>query len=367
MRTRSLALLFLSVLAQGCTVVVSGGGTWTPPPGTEVRIDASWTINGSYPTPALCQAAGIDWVVLELYNSANDTAYYAPIDHPCETQRVVTPFNLPPQIYHYEWVAYDADGFESFRSTRASEDLSLGGTWYADADFAADITNPGGNDLAVYGTYDIDGPGATLADACAWAGIDWVEIVILDSTGTYEYYYDELWEYCGDSGEIDSLVEILPAGSFRYVWRAYDEYNYIVDEGAVTPFPAAAGGYIDAGDMLFGLNAYLYVDLYYEMLDSPGFYDYCWEAGASGYTFTWTLYDGDPEIDGEPVYTDQGDDLCWDWIYVDDSVDDLLVAGYPYYLEIYSTNAGATAWGLICEIELDTYGYTYAECDVPLL
>ena len=85
-----MALLFLSVLVPGCTVVVSGGGTWNPGVGDSVRIDASWTVNDYYPTAALCEAADVAWVELRLFNNASDTSYYLAVDEDCTTQRVVT-------------------------------------------------------------------------------------------------------------------------------------------------------------------------------------------------------------------------------------------------------------------------------------
>lgn len=234
---------------------------------------------------------------------------------------------------------------------------------------------PAGEDIALFGTYEVNAPGGTLQEACDFAGIDWVELVILDASGTSEVgspIADYLWEPCGDTGVIDSIDPVLVSDNYRYMWRAWDADGFVVSESDSYPFgPIDVGvdGYFDAGDVTFDVDYGDHILL--EVI--PGYatgttppYGTCADAGAQADYFTWTLWDRDPAGTGEvPLYIDEGDAagiLCPDWIVIDDRSFDDLDAGNTYYLELVSNIDG---WAVVCEIPIDAYGYTQVDCDVP--
>ncbi len=227
---------------------------------------------------------------------------------------------------------------------------------------------PVGSDMAVYGAYDVERPGLTLAEACADAGIDTVELVILDSTGTYEYTSSDLTAFCED-GVVDSVYAVLAAGNYQYVWRAYDSFGYLVEESAAAWLNVSAtdAGYYDADYHGFG-NVYIDVTMSYEWWDALGTYGTCNEAGADVVPFAWTLTDAAKTV----LYSNGLDTFCPNAIVIDDSFADYLYAGETYYLEIWSTNTTGSWWeasdvqSTTCLINVDYYGDTFADCAAPV-
>lgn len=367
MTTRHLAFLFplLALVAGGCSVEVIGGGG-PGGVGSDVRLDAAWTINGGAATPGACATAGLEFIELHVYSDAagaDELAFYEGL---CDEQGFITGFDLRASQYYYEWVGFDVDDIETFRSPALiALDARGGGTFLIDADFAYDTSPFEGTDIGVYGTFDVTGPLATLAARCDAAGIDWVEIVIID--GELEYTSDALWNEC-ENGVIDTAVPILRGdAAFDYEFRAYDSQNNLVDFSATTPLDVASAdvdGFVDVGHFDFeATGIFLRVNLSYQ---DGGAYESCYQAGATTTRFTWVLYDGDPALAGSTaIYEREAEDVCWDYVDIDDYPHGLLETKTPYYFDIYSTDDTGTSWAGTCQFELNSLGYNEIECSVP--
>ncbi len=218
MRTRSLALLFLSLLlGSGCTVTVEGG--WTPI-GSDMAVYGQFGVDrGGVPLLDACADAGIDTVGLVIldetgtleYTSSDLTAF-------CEDGAVDSVYAvLAAGNYQYVWRAYDAFGYVIEESAPAWLDVSVTDAGYYDAlpytfgDVYIDVTMSyeWWDSLGTYGTCNEAGADVvpfawTLTDAAKTVlysnGLDPVcpnTIFIDDAFADYLYagetYYLEIW------------------------------------------------------------------------------------------------------------------------------------------------------------------------------
>jgi hypothetical protein len=367
MKTRSLALLFLPLLASlgGCTVVVGTSDT-------DVRVDGRWTINGGAATDKSCEAVGLDTV--ELYFYANETGSSGRkkiFTANCGNAAYTTGWEYAADYYYYEWIGYDADGAILIRSPqRTYLDMSLGGTAKVDVDFVLDqVGFPGGAATGIDAVFTVmDGLEPNTAN-CAYAGIDWVQMVILDTAETTEWTDPSLEALCVD-GFIQTPDLLLEQGDYKYLFRAYDADDYLIYESDVFELRDSAvdpDGYFYAPSVDLYQGISIYATMRYETGPGTGYYTNCIGADADTTLFMWDLYDQDPRLVSglTSIYRDDTDEgfYCLDQIVLDDTYA-LLEPGYTYYLEVASTSASGAKWGGVCEVAVDHAGYTDVTCDV---
>ena len=81
--------------------------------------------------------------------------------------------------------------------------------------------DPRGDDVALYGEWDVLGQDPALSDACAEANIETVELVLY-TFDLEESFADASLRWPCDYGVYDSLVPVLRRGWYKYQWRAYE-------------------------------------------------------------------------------------------------------------------------------------------------
>lgn len=81
--------------------------------------------------------------------------------------------------------------------------------------------DPRGDEVALYGEWDVNGENPALVDACRVAGLESVGLVFYEP-GSATAFIDEDFLFPCDAGVYESRGGVLRPGSFEYQWRAYE-------------------------------------------------------------------------------------------------------------------------------------------------
>jgi hypothetical protein len=84
-----------------------------------------------------------------------------------------------------------------------------------------DPFDPRGDDVALYGEWDVDGEDPAIVDACAEANFETVELVLYRADES-ESYTDASFRWPCDYGVYDSVTPVLRHGWYAYQWRIYE-------------------------------------------------------------------------------------------------------------------------------------------------
>jgi len=224
----SLALPLLAVaLGSGCVV----DATFNPYGGT-VTVSGSWQVNGAPADATSCADAGIARVELKVLDSnvANPMTYHTwnCADGGFDSRSDSTLPALYHDTYYTQWYAWDASGTEIGHS----DPLVLDVTTVAHAGLATPnfvVTGPPptfdptvGGSVTIHGSWLINS-GTADATSCTAAGIDTVQLHILETGGTGDYTY-QTWNCATGSfdGRTDSSLPLLAPASYSTQWYAFD-------------------------------------------------------------------------------------------------------------------------------------------------
>jgi hypothetical protein len=256
-RSRYLASL-LAFASSSLALAGCGSGT------DDYAVVVSYVVNGLAPTQEECAFQGIKSVRLTVESGATRKS----VESACGESTVflddgyeyggfvTTEWFEFGALYRYQLDMIGVDGQVLIpgSGTFAADYYDVTPAQLPTLDFFAPRT-PGGEIATVTGSFTV-GAGGDLAQSCAVAGINRVELwvySVLDGTG--EYYDRALYAPC-ETGTLDSGTPLLNPGDYfiSYVGLNYvSETNYtVVEESEAVPVTVLQAGNVALDPYVFG-------------------------------------------------------------------------------------------------------------------
>jgi len=233
---KKLGLLNAALLiAAGCTVDVV-----FEPFGSDVSLDASWTIDGLPADATTCDELGASTVELQVWEaSGSDFVTDGAWEASCAGGGFTTGPVLAAGTYRVRLVAIDAAGRDVAQTELSRAVGAVGETIVVEGNFVpVEVFDPTGGDIDVDAAWTIDGIAADAA-GCAALGADTVQLEVRDAAGVASYI-DPSWSAACSSGGFVTTPTLV-AGTYQVRLLAESSTGATVDQTDFSTVTAAAG------------------------------------------------------------------------------------------------------------------------------
>ncbi len=233
---KKLGLLNAALLiAAGCTVDVV-----FEPFGSEVSLDASWTIDGLPADATTCDELGASTVELQVWaESGSDFVTDGAWEAACSSGGFTTGPVLLADTYRVRLVAIDSAGRNVGQTDFSRVTANVGDTIVVNGNFVpVEVFDPTGGDIDVDAAWTVDGVEASAAGCSALGATD-VQLQVWDASRT-AFYIDPSWNAsCASGGFV--TAPILVPGTYQVRLVARDSSGSGVTETDFVTVTAAAG------------------------------------------------------------------------------------------------------------------------------
>lgn len=222
--------------------------------------------------------------------------------------------------------------------------------------------DPRGTDVPLYGDWDVNGK-APSNEACLRAGLDHVELVLIEPSTNREFTSDAFRFPCALPFFETAPVRVLAAGEYEYQWRAYDD-DELVLRSRRYPMTAERDVEFELQRVDFQRRAPVSIEFALSWQSSTED-DSC--AGAmvsAGYSYS--LFRGASPGSGTPLasFGSGATVACADTLVLHEDAARSLVAG-TYSLDVRGLSAGGASWRGTCVVEVPDGGPVRTECSIP--
>lgn len=235
------------VVAAGCTVDVV-----FDPFGSDVSLEASWTIDGAAADATTCDELGASTVELQVWEeSGDDFVTDGAWEASCSSGGFTTGPVLLAGTYRVRLVAVDAAGRNVAQTEFSRVTANVGDTIVVSGNFVpVEVFDPTGGDIDLDVAWTIDGVEASSA-ACASIGATDVQLQVWDA-GRTAFYIDPSWNVSCASGGFVTAPILLP-GTYQVRLVARDSAGTIDETDFVTVTAAAGETIVIDADFVGGV------------------------------------------------------------------------------------------------------------------